>query len=217
MADQWYYAKGEKKLGPFSSAEFKELADSGRLLPTDTIWKEGIDKGVPASKVKNLFSKLPTALAPAPTEQSPASESPKETAENAELHGAPSSALSAPSAVESSPDSSSAAEGKAEPEKPSTSPEAPASAATAAEAPAKKTPRPPPAADQKRHFRVTGARGAIILGVDGAFVRYKKRCPVCGTEDSSVRTLQLRSGINRDRYFCQKCRKLQHVEIHGSL
>ena len=37
MADQWYYANEQEKLGPFSSAQLKELALIGQLAPaTDT-------------------------------------------------------------------------------------------------------------------------------------------------------------------------------------
>jgi GYF domain 2 len=50
VADQWYYARGEDKLGPFSARLFKDLANAGGILPTDTVWKEGIEKGVPAAR-----------------------------------------------------------------------------------------------------------------------------------------------------------------------
>jgi hypothetical protein len=46
MADNWYYATDERKLGPFSSAQLKELAAAGQLLPSHTVWKEGVEKGV---------------------------------------------------------------------------------------------------------------------------------------------------------------------------
>ena len=55
MADQWYYASDQEKLGPFSSAQLRELAVIGQLSPTHTVWKEGVEKGVLAVKVKNLF------------------------------------------------------------------------------------------------------------------------------------------------------------------
>jgi hypothetical protein len=29
--------------------------------------------------------------------------------------------------------------------------------------------------------------------------------------------MAIRSGVNRDRFFCQQCRKLQQVEIHGAV
>ena len=55
MADKWYYANEHEKLGPFSSAQLKELATIGQLVPTQIVWKEGIEKGALAAKVKNLF------------------------------------------------------------------------------------------------------------------------------------------------------------------
>jgi len=55
MADKWYYANEQEKLGPFSSAQLKELATIGQLVPTQIVWKEGIEKGALAAKVKNLF------------------------------------------------------------------------------------------------------------------------------------------------------------------
>src|SRR4029077_16118594 len=64
MAAHWYFATEQEKLGPFSSAQLKELAVVGRLSPTHTVWKEGVEKGVLAAKVKNLF--------PAPQGEPPA-------------------------------------------------------------------------------------------------------------------------------------------------
>ena len=52
MADQWYYANDQQKLGPFSSGQLKELAATGQLVPTHTVWQEGVEKGVVAAKVK---------------------------------------------------------------------------------------------------------------------------------------------------------------------
>jgi hypothetical protein len=55
MGTMWYYAHDENRIGPFSSRQLKELASTGAILLSDTIWKEGIAKGVVASRVKNLF------------------------------------------------------------------------------------------------------------------------------------------------------------------
>src|SRR5437762_552335 len=62
MADQWYYARGGDKLGPFSARQLKDLADGGRILPTDTVWKQGIERGVSAARVKNLFPLAPASF-----------------------------------------------------------------------------------------------------------------------------------------------------------
>jgi hypothetical protein len=80
MADQWYYAGEGGQQGPFSAVQLKECALLGRIQPTDTIWKEGMARGVLAAKVKNLFPaegakalvgrpNEPTANQPAPAVQ----------------------------------------------------------------------------------------------------------------------------------------------------
>lgn len=51
----WYVRKGIKKLGPFSNAEMRGLASSGKLVPEDMIWKDGLDGWVKASKLKGVF------------------------------------------------------------------------------------------------------------------------------------------------------------------
>src|ERR1700694_5280140 len=66
MANHWYYANDEVKLGPLSSAQLKELAGNGQLLPSHTVWKEGIVKGVLAARVKNLFPVTLRETPPAP-------------------------------------------------------------------------------------------------------------------------------------------------------
>src|SRR5262249_39815362 len=66
MASQWYYAKYGVQHGPVSSRESKELADGGELVPTDLVWKEGLPKWHPASKVKGLFPVAPPKPVPVP-------------------------------------------------------------------------------------------------------------------------------------------------------
>ena len=65
MASQWYYAHDEKKLGPFSQQQLKELAAAGTILPMDTVWQEGVAQGVSANRVKNLFPAAPADALPA--------------------------------------------------------------------------------------------------------------------------------------------------------
>ena len=55
MADSWYYAHGDERLGPFSDLQLRELADAGDILTTDTVWKTGVEQGVRASRVRHLF------------------------------------------------------------------------------------------------------------------------------------------------------------------
>jgi len=55
MAVSWYVEKSGKRSGPFSTAQLKEMAASGRLQPGDMVFRDGLDRPVPASKVKGLF------------------------------------------------------------------------------------------------------------------------------------------------------------------
>lgn len=55
MADQWYYWHDAEVLGPYSANHLAGLAAGGTILPTDTVWKGGIERGIPASSVKHLF------------------------------------------------------------------------------------------------------------------------------------------------------------------
>src|SRR4051794_2703415 len=56
MTQQWYFSRdGKTKSGPVSAAQLKELARSGRLVPTDQLWREGLTQWMPATKVKGLF------------------------------------------------------------------------------------------------------------------------------------------------------------------
>lgn len=59
MAAEWYYSKEEEQFGPVSTDELKALAESGELLPTDLIWKEGVAEWTPAGKSKGLFPSTP--------------------------------------------------------------------------------------------------------------------------------------------------------------
>jgi GYF domain 2 len=75
VADRWYYAHGARRLGPFTARELSGLAAAGKLLPADTVWKDGMEKGVLAEKVKNLFPPAPAgggAADPAGTAPAPA-------------------------------------------------------------------------------------------------------------------------------------------------
>ena len=58
MATEWFYFKGEQRIGPVSSTQLKENASSGTLQPTDFVWREGMPKPQPASKVKGLFDQI---------------------------------------------------------------------------------------------------------------------------------------------------------------
>jgi hypothetical protein len=61
MADQWYYWHDAEVLGPFSGKQLFDLATAGSLIPTDTVWKDGVEAGVQASLVQNLFATITSA------------------------------------------------------------------------------------------------------------------------------------------------------------
>ncbi len=64
MADEWYYWHDSEVLGPFSGRLLVGLAAVGEVLPTDIVWKNGVERGVPASTVRHLFR--PESVDPAP-------------------------------------------------------------------------------------------------------------------------------------------------------
>jgi GYF domain 2 len=56
MVSQWYYGRGSDISGPASGQELSDLADSGQLLRTDTVWQEGVEDGVKAGSMESLFT-----------------------------------------------------------------------------------------------------------------------------------------------------------------
>lgn len=54
MAQEWYYAQGDQKVGPVSAAELKRAAADGHLLPTDLVWTDGMTDWKEAKVVKGL-------------------------------------------------------------------------------------------------------------------------------------------------------------------
>jgi GYF domain 2 len=61
MTVQWYFGRGADITGPMSGKELSDLAASGDVLPSDTVWREGVEMGVPAHTVRNLFRNAPAA------------------------------------------------------------------------------------------------------------------------------------------------------------
>ncbi|HEX5245111.1 MAG TPA: DUF4339 domain-containing protein [Tepidisphaeraceae bacterium] len=56
MSDaNWYYAKGQTRLGPINGQQLKELAGSGQLQPVDLVWQAGMPQWAPAGNVPGLF------------------------------------------------------------------------------------------------------------------------------------------------------------------
>ncbi len=60
MSTQWFYSlDGRTMLGPCTSLEMKQLASTGKILPTHRVKRKGRVKTVMARNVKGLF--LPAA------------------------------------------------------------------------------------------------------------------------------------------------------------
>jgi hypothetical protein len=51
----WYYAASGVKNGPVSEDDLRALAASGRLLPTDLVWSEGMTDWLPAASIPGLL------------------------------------------------------------------------------------------------------------------------------------------------------------------
>ena len=63
---QWYYARQGQRSGPVLTEQFKELASSGQILPSDSVWKKGMEKWVPAGSLKGLFPNSALSDVPPP-------------------------------------------------------------------------------------------------------------------------------------------------------
>jgi hypothetical protein len=72
---EWHYSRGNEQHGPVSSAQLKQLAASGQLLPTDLIWKDGMPGWLAAGKIKGLFDADAGGAAQAQASQAAAAES----------------------------------------------------------------------------------------------------------------------------------------------
>jgi hypothetical protein len=51
----WYYEYGGKKIGPVPGETLRHLADHSAIKPDTSVWRDGMDTPVAASKIKNLF------------------------------------------------------------------------------------------------------------------------------------------------------------------
>ena len=65
MATQYFFAHGDEQHGPYSGSELQELANAGKIQPTDVVWREGVGRRIPAWRVGNLF---PGMQGPPPAE-----------------------------------------------------------------------------------------------------------------------------------------------------
>jgi hypothetical protein len=202
MADQWYYAQGGTTFGPFSAAQLKELAAAGKIQAQDGVWKEGMDRRVPAAKVKQLFPERPRQ-APAAAPAAPA-------AETTQPPGGKASEATVP--AERPADSAAPEPATAEDAGPRPAAEDQPADQPAVEAPP--APKPPP--EFKRVKRVLSVRGGDLVSQDGEKVKYRKRCLKCNQPDTGVSTMPIRPGTTRVMYFCPKCKKSQLTEVYAT-
>jgi hypothetical protein len=240
MIDQWYFAWGENRFGPFSAEQLKELAVLGRLQPTDTVWKEGVEKGVLAERVKHLFStphvKVPSVGASAPLahELSTPPERPNDLRSQtrnrlAKLDPWVDSTDDARAPDEQQQDivpNDLMLEGIAGQEDSailvsdspvsSSEPEMieggePEGAAATPQS-EMKTPKKP-----EKKGRATALKGAVIINQDGATVQYRKKCSKCGHEDACRTSMPIRNMVIKSSFFCRKCRKTGEVVIRCAI
>lgn len=67
----WYFQRGGKKYGPFSTTQFTQLVQSGKLQSTDSVWKEGMSKWKLVSEVKREFDVPPRSRTKVASESPP--------------------------------------------------------------------------------------------------------------------------------------------------
>ena len=187
MGVRWYYGRGSEITGPMSGAELSGLAAAGDVLPTDTVWQEGVEDGVPASQVRNLFRPTPAA---ATTEVAPADGA----ATAVELSGVMGVVGDAPPAVDATIGPT-VAHAETEPAA------APGFVGGWQSAP--------------KTGRAMAGKGVVLVAQDGANVKYRGKCGTCGREDSSWKTIPIPRGSARVSFFCPKCRKRREGEIFG--
>jgi hypothetical protein len=186
MADQWFFAQAGVTHGPYSAGQLKEEAAQGRLLPQDTVWKEGLDKKVLASRVQHLFSGPAAAPLPGP-----------------------------PAREEANPPTPPAVEAAAPP-RPSGHPPIPDDPGLLPlDAPAPAPPEAPARRQEPRKKRVLHIKGGVLSSQDGALMKFRKQCLKCSYLDTSMTTMPIPNGCARPSFYCPKCRKAQQVEIQG--
>jgi hypothetical protein len=55
LSADWHYTQNGQQHGPVSAAELKTLVQTGKLTPTDMVWKAGMAEWKVASSIKGLF------------------------------------------------------------------------------------------------------------------------------------------------------------------
>lgn len=68
---EWYWSEQDRRRGPCSGLELKELLADGRVQPMTLVWKQGLSEWVAAKTVKSLFDEPDTGKASASTDSPP--------------------------------------------------------------------------------------------------------------------------------------------------
>jgi GYF domain 2 len=226
MAEQWYFAWDDKRFGPFSAAQLKDLAALGRLQPTDTVWKEGIEKGVLADQVKNLFPTPQGEVLPGNANASVASEtSPPLQRSKSFFPSAPNQAAKldpwlAPANDPVAPDGplqDIIPDGlmlKGIPEGNGSASSVPPALANSPGS-GENGERNRATSPMRKGF-ATAVRGAVIISQNGETVRFKKKCAKCGYQSASNATVPVGNEDIRRSFFCPKCQRIREIVIQGS-
>ena len=185
MVDQWYYAGEGGQQGPFSAAQLKECALLGKIQQTDTIWKEGMARGVLAARVKNLF--------PAEAGQALAGQANVPTANE------PAPAAHAINREEVLPQGKPPDTDWADVFGPAPTP----------------TPDLAAGGKPRLKGRAIAVKGAVIISQNGESVQYRKKCERCGHAEACRTSMLIRRGCHTAIYFCPKCKKTSQVMIQG--
>ena len=236
MAVQWFYGANHARLGPVSAKQLKELKEQGQLQPSDMVWKEGITNGLRAGDITGLFRNEPTTtvvvetadlpvlntLIEKPEELPVATNAPKAvqgqaqaiTPQIAELIAIPEDAEYALRVANAllllqKPNVPTPYQLELPPKEPCVTEAEPGNQTVAA--PVQPRIKPPVV----RPKRAVVESGAVLVSQDGERVRFRKKCVRCGFVESCNSVMRLMPGVNRQLFFCPKCRKQVGISIRA--
>lgn len=66
MSKKWWYSKGDQKVGPLTADEMRAAVASKVITESTLVWKEGLDKWVPAKQVNGLIPESASSTRPPP-------------------------------------------------------------------------------------------------------------------------------------------------------
>jgi hypothetical protein len=208
MVQKLFVGRAERTFGPFSATQLREFAAVGKLRLTDRIWKQGQEQqGVAAARVRNLFPQpdpVQALLTVTPVLI------PAEVDSTTQPHLVD-TAVPAPDSFDNA--SSAALVPLNEEERTGVPPESSQQSVSTPVPP--KAQAPAHAPEKQRLRRAIAVQGAILMGQDGVYVQFRKKCVVCGFEDTCRSNMLIGQGITRAQFFCRKCRKCRDVLIQG--